>query len=168
MELFYHNNLYLVSIYYIGEIETISMNFSLNKIYKRNWGHLPGQYTAPSHGSARLHVMATDPCAQQRELLLYGLSSWPFSTTPAWFTLCSLPGLHLPFKNFLRDPNSNQNTALWKVSCLHFLWNLAQNSPETGEYRICLSVLVEQVTCCLRAKPSAPCSVLNGAEIAGA
>lgn len=39
MELFYHNNLYLVSIYYIGEIEIISRYFSLNKMYKRNRGH---------------------------------------------------------------------------------------------------------------------------------
>lgn len=79
-------------------------------------------------------------CTTEETLALWALKLAPSHHPCRTYSLFSSRP-HLPFKYFFRDPNSNQNTALWKVSRLHFLWNLAQNSPESGEYRICVSVL---------------------------
>lgn len=172
MELFYHNNLYLVSIYYIGEIEIISRNFSLNKMYKRNRGHsfsIEKDYQESiqplRQGLARLHTTAADPCAQQRELLQYGLSSWPLPTTPAGLTPCSLPGLTCLSNTFsgtqTQTKTQHYGRSLASISC-GIQHKTLLRVVSTVFVFLCLRY------CCLQAKLSAPCSVLNCAEIAGA
>lgn len=149
MELFYHNNLYLVSIYYIGEIEIISRNLSIKCINKLRpfflyRKRLPGQYTAPRIGFSQTPYHSSRPmCTTEGTLAVWALKLAPSHHPCMTYSLFSSRP-HLPFKYFFRDKFKPKHSIMEGLSP-PFLWNLAQNSPESGEYRICVSVLLLHV-----------------------
>lgn len=170
MELFYHNNLYLVSIYYIGEIEIISRNLSIKCINKLRpfflyRKRLPGQYTAPRIGFSQTPYHSSRPmCTTEGTLAVWALKLAPSHHPCMTYSLFSSRS-HLPFKYFFRDKLKPKHSIMEGLSPPFLVESSTKLSWEWWVPYLCFCA---SVTCCLKAKLSAPCSVLNCAERAGA